>query len=91
MCLCVCACMYVCFCVCVCVCICVRVCICVLVCVCMCVYFLNLFVLAFSMLHYIVILHAIGLNIDSMVTCIYNYVQFLLVSILTYSMAQSPS
>ena len=37
-----------------------------------CVLCVFLFLLTFSMLHYIVILHALGLNIHSMVTRIYN-------------------
>ena len=37
--------------------------------------FFNL--LTFSMLHYIVILHALQLNIHNTVTYIYTYVQFL--------------
>ena len=39
------------------------------VCVCVCGFFL---LITFSMLHYTVILHALGLDIHNMVTCVYN-------------------
>jgi len=46
--------------------------VCMYVCVC-------IFLLTFSILHYTVILHALGLNIYNVVTYISTYVQFLLV------------
>lgn len=44
--------------------------------------FLNLFI-AFSMLHYKVILHDLRIHIHNRVTCIYTHVQFLLFSMVT--------
>ena len=45
---------------------------------------LFIYLLTFSMLHYIVILHALGLSIHNMVTYIFKiYVQFLLFSVYT--------
>ena len=92
----VCVCMYVCVCVCLCVCLCVYVRVCVSVCVyvyvcvclcvfmCMCVSVCVLFnLITFSMPHYKVILHALGLNNHSMVT--YNIYNLCTISSIVYS------
>ena len=65
---CVCVCVWVC----VWVCVGVGVCVCVCGCVWVCVYLLFIYLLTFSMPHYIVILHALQLSIHNMVTYIYN-------------------